>query len=347
MEKIKTVLIILIVSIIGAFYIYAGIKIKIQENENLGETDTAKGYFCDCELVSKKSKKENDTYILVYKYFVNDQEYRVKTNYSTNVVPKIGSEKLIQYSKLNPSNAKIKGFSSSTIASIAGIAPIVIAILSISVKKSENFNRVFFMFLIILIIAGIVLIILGIRQNVDTNTTMRNYKITKGESVRYYTFKEDTGKTKYRYIYRYTVDGKTYEVLDHNMTESMPHKMKKQIQYNKDNPEEAMVGGRVGNSMIFFAGIMLIVVPCIFSYSLLEWRFKEKNIFKAVNTNIIIGIAIIIIGASAIYLVTGGLNFKELFKELQIYALIPILFIVVGIISIIKGIKIKHKEKII
>lgn len=66
------------------------------------------------------SSEGTQMYYLNYEYSVENNTYYYTTDYSTSMVPKIGSEKTIKYDLENPSEAYTQGFSNFTIFQIIG-----------------------------------------------------------------------------------------------------------------------------------------------------------------------------------------------------------------------------------
>lgn len=98
--------------IIGSYLIY---KDNIK-SENYHIID---GKFIGSSVYSKDS--DGTTYKLTYSYNVNDNEYKLSTNYGSGFIPDIGSIKSIKYNPDNPNEAMFTGLSSSIFILLAGI----------------------------------------------------------------------------------------------------------------------------------------------------------------------------------------------------------------------------------
>jgi len=109
-----------------------GIKNKKEQTENYIEVT---GNYIDKTVYSSDS--DGTTYSLIYSYTVDGRKYTVSTNYGTNVIPKIGSEKKIKYNPSNPNQAVILGFDGNYLILICGIAFVIVPI--IILIKTKDF----------------------------------------------------------------------------------------------------------------------------------------------------------------------------------------------------------------
>lgn len=70
---------------------------------------------------AKTSDNGTSMYSLVYSYIVNGQQYYYETDYSTSVIPKIGSEIRIKYNPLMPNEAYSNSFNVFSVFQIVGV----------------------------------------------------------------------------------------------------------------------------------------------------------------------------------------------------------------------------------
>lgn len=126
--------------IIGICLILVGINSNIRinkETENYVETT---GYYKD-KIYAYTDSEGIILYKLQYEYTINGDQYYIETDYSTNIIPKVGSEKVIKYNPDNPIQAVIIGFNSNGIMIIIGIAFVVLSswwIVLIIIKKIKH-----------------------------------------------------------------------------------------------------------------------------------------------------------------------------------------------------------------
>ncbi len=93
-------------------------------------------------------------YYLTYKYTVKEKTYYYQTDYTTSMIPKIGSEKVIKYNPEDPSVSYIKGLGINNIFQIVGMFFFFISLIMLC-KKDITRNILLFIFTSILIIYSI------------------------------------------------------------------------------------------------------------------------------------------------------------------------------------------------
>lgn len=147
---IITIALLTISILCGLFLIGLGIFETAEYKKTTENYESTTGYLLDYTLESPdsydpiKKKHTSATYILIYNYPVNGVEYKVSTEYSTSIIPEIGSEREIFYDPSDPSKAVVGGISKHNFlffmgGMFAGIPLIIILlvylVLSDKIKK--------------------------------------------------------------------------------------------------------------------------------------------------------------------------------------------------------------------
>lgn len=113
--KVITIALILITFICGILILCAGIGRNYKTNKTIKNYISTEGYLMgyipnpDNRINSVKNRSNAPSYKLVYNYVVDGQEYSIATDYSTGILPKIGSSKEIKYNPSAPDKAVIMG----------------------------------------------------------------------------------------------------------------------------------------------------------------------------------------------------------------------------------------------
>ena len=127
--------------------------------------------------------------------------------------------------------------------------------------------------LIICLLCGILMLFLGIFGVMRTNRETKGYETVQGYLLDYRLYekgeydpekKEQTSDT-YTLIYNYTVDGREYTVSTDYGASFVPSiGSTKEIKYNPQNPQEAIVTGTNQNTVMIFGGLFFLAVPLVF-----------------------------------------------------------------------------------
>ncbi len=207
---------------------------------------------------------------------------------------------------------------------------------------------------IICFTVGIILTVKGVRETKEQNEIIKSYKSTEGYFVDYNEHKHEeydrnsVGRketTMYSLIYRYTVDGKEYTIETDYETSLLPEENStKEIKYNPENPEEAIIEGINSHNSLIFFGIFFMIIPVMIFLGILS-KIGVFNKFKIDFFGFLAGIVFLIIGVGFIFynfLMTG--SFSGVLKNLGLWIIIPNLFIIVGIYLIIYSLFFKLKR---
>ncbi len=112
--------------LIGAGLVFFGIKNTMELNREVKNYEKTTGYLCDYTLDSEEQydrrhhRQSAPTYFLIYNYSVNGKEYTVATDYSTSILPAIGSTREIRYNPADPQTAVAVGPNGNTTMILAG-----------------------------------------------------------------------------------------------------------------------------------------------------------------------------------------------------------------------------------
>lgn len=129
--KLKTVkfgnefkILYLIAFLFGALFISLGVIQMKEYNEKANTYLETQGRY----IASKKyiDHEQEVSYYLVYEYQVDENLYKVTTDYSTDFIPEYGSEKTVLYNPDDPSDAILKDATSIVLAFVLGGVFIII-----------------------------------------------------------------------------------------------------------------------------------------------------------------------------------------------------------------------------
>lgn len=193
----------------------------------------------------------------------------------------------------------------------------------------------------ICLIAGIFLLGFGIKNTYELKKETENYAVAEGY-LSDYELRESGSSTdrsySYYLIYSYVVDGREYTVTTDYGSGSVPEiGSTKEIKYNPQNPEEAVIAGMNGSIIMIFMGVMFILIPGVFIMGFLT----NAGVFEKCPIRIFdlfIGLVPIVIGVGAFYLMADGFSVKAAFSAGGPFALIPFLLIAAGVFIIIKNV---------
>lgn len=191
------------------------------------------------------------------------------------------------------------------------------------------------------LLCGILLLIFGIKNTSDLKKETENYAVTEGY-LSDYELRESGSTTdrsySYYLTYSYVVGGREYTVTTDYGSGSVPEMgSTKEIKYNPQNPEEAVIAGMNGSIIMIFMGVMFILIPGVFIMGFLT----NAGVFEKCPIRVFdlfIGLVPIIIGLGAFYLMADGFSFKAAFAAGGPFALIPILLIAAGVFIIAKNV---------
>lgn len=205
------------------------------------------------------------------------------------------------------------------------------------------------------LICGIFMLYYGISGTLKLNKVSKNYETTEGYLLDYSLYSEgkyDIARKKqtsdtYRLIYNYTVDGQEYTVSTDFGTSFIPKVgSTKEIKYNPNNPEEAMIVGPNKNIGLIFIGVLFISVPLFIMFGMLSSMGYLQKVSDD-TVGMAIGFYFVVVGYGAIYMIIGEYSIKRIFKffssSFTLPLLIPILLIVVGIYLFIKSLLFSKK----
>lgn len=206
-------------------------------------------------------------------------------------------------------------------------------------------------------LCGILLLGSGISGTVQANRETKGYKTAQGYLLDYKLYKkgeydpaqkERTSDT-YTLIYSYTVDGKEYTVSTDYGTSFVPSiGSTKEIKYNPQNPQEAVVTGTNQNTAKIFGGLFFLVVPLVFLLAM--GGVLQKLSGKVINAGL--GLLLIFIGYGALFMIAGTFSpggIAACFaSSFTLPLLIPLLLFAVGLLLLLKSLfskGIKQKEE--
>lgn len=149
----------------------------------------------------------------------------------------------------------------------------------------------------------------------------------------------------YKLTYIYTVNGIEYSVTTDYGTNYIPDEnSSREIKYNPNNPEEAIITGTNSkNGLIFFGAFFTFGAITFILAALSVLGYFDK--FKIDILGAYIGLLFFIIGIGIILFQTGTTtSLIETIKSFGLWIFIPIMFVIVGIYQFIKSLLKKNKK---
>lgn len=194
----------------------------------------------------------------------------------------------------------------------------------------------------VVLLLGIVFLFIGIKDTYKQNKITKDYITTNGYFIDYKIYNSNKNSkgnksTTYQLIYVYEVDGMKYTVSTDYGVGYIPEKNSmREVKYNPSNPEESiLVGTNSKNFLIYFGGFFM---PGSIGFIL--GALYIKGVFDNMKINIMqlyFGFTFLIIGIGFILFQNGTTSsFLGTVKSLGIWMIIPVLFIILGSVEIIK-----------
>lgn len=197
---------------------------------------------------------------------------------------------------------------------------------------------------IIVLLSGIAMLFFGIMDTYRLNSITKGYIATDGYYRECDIFSSDEDGTTYKLTYVYTVNGKEYTVTTDYGTNYIPEEnSSREIKYNPNNPEEAIITGTNSkNSLIFFGAFFTFGSITFILAALSVLGYFDK--FKIDILGAYIGLLFFIIGIGIILFQTGTTtSLIETIKSFGLWIFIPVMFMIVGIYQFIKSLLKKIK----
>lgn len=206
-------------------------------------------------------------------------------------------------------------------------------------KESKfNFSIIISSFLVLLVlIIGITCLYFGIKDTYKLNKITREYMTTNGYFRDYDIYNTSKDGTTYKLFYTYEIDEKEYTIsTDYGVGYISETNSVREIKYNPNNPNEAIIVGTNSSNFLIFFGAFFTLGGTVFVLAAL----KMKGTFDKVKIDIVgtyIGFVMLIVGVGIILFQTGTTSsFIETIKIMGFWFLIPVLFIGIGIFQIVK-----------
>ncbi len=193
--------------------------------------------------------------------------------------------------------------------------------------------------LLVCILCGIAMLCFGIAGSIQRVKSTQGYKTTEGYLSGCHAELDEDGKVLYRPIYSYQVEGIEYTTEAEFRSEYLPEEgSAKAIKYHPENPAQAVVTGTNRNILLIFLGLFFIFIPTIIGLCAMRSAGLLKN-RGAQFLNMGIGFFFTATGAGVLYLQAESFSAKALFSSLGPFIIIPILFILVGILQVVRSVR--------
>lgn len=188
----------------------------------------------------------------------------------------------------------------------------------------------------IALVSGILMLYFGIRHTYKMNIKTKNYLITEGYFDTYEIYSADEDGVTYKLYYIYEVDNKEYSISTDYGTNYIPDKNSiREVKYNPENPDEAILIGSNSKNGLIFAGAFFVLVSSVFViFGLSFLGFFDKFKIDVIGTYV--GFVFLIIGIGIIVVQNGTtMSLIETIKSMRLWIFIPIMFMVVGVYQMI------------
>lgn len=220
-------------------------------------------------------------------------------------------------------------------------------------KKKKQTNAKFVVGMIVAMLVGVMSIVFGIRGSINLKEKTKEYVSIEARFYDYSVYSSNSDGETYRLEYEYIVNGKKYYISTDYGTGVIPKLGSvKTIKYNPNNPSEAIFTGGGSNVLMLVIGFMFFFIPLVMLMS--EGNKKngtqKQKKFKSLFTSLLLGIAFAGMGIGTYYLMCSGtdsLSPVSAFSSAGIFAIIPIIFIMLGIYMIVLSLFPPKKKEVI
>ena len=215
-----------------------------------------------------------------------------------------------------------------------------------AVFMNRGAKAVVIVLLVICLLCGILMLFLGISGVMRTNREMKGYETVQGYLLDYRLYekgeydpekKEQTSDT-YTLIYNYTVDGKEYTVSTDYGASFVPSiGSTKEIKYNPQNPQEAIVTGTNQNTAMIFGGLFFLAVPLVFLLVL-------SGVLQKLSSKVIeigLGMLLVLLGYGTLFVISGTFSVwgiaAYIMESFTLPLLIPLLLLAIGVLVFLRS----------
>lgn len=218
-----------------------------------------------------------------------------------------------------------------------------------SSKRKVKFNfRIIGGSILVLIIflMGVLLLFFGIKDTYVFNQETKHYIATNGYYLDYEVSDSDQDGTLYKLTYRYEVDGQEYLITTDSGTNYIPPQNSiREVRYNPDNPEKAVLVGTNRNNIFIFMGVFFLLGSLTFVLGALT-VLGYFDRFKIDVIGTYIGAELVIVGIGILLFQNGTtISLLETVKSFGVWILIPLMFIAVGILLLVRSLFSKKRRK--
>lgn len=192
---------------------------------------------------------------------------------------------------------------------------------------------------------GVVMLFFGIRDTYRFFQATKGYVTTDGVFSDYEIYSDNGAEVTYQLTYTYRVDGIVYTIKTDYGTDYIPDRNSvREVRYNSNHPEEAVLVGSNNKNILIYFGAFFTLVSLTFVMAI----FTTLGYFDKCRIDVMqtyIGVVFLIVGIGVICFQTGitGSVVKSI-QSLGIFIMVPILFIIVGGMQIIKGVFSRDKK---
>lgn len=181
------------------------------------------------------------------------------------------------------------------------------------------------------------MVVRGFQENDTLQHMTQGYETTQGYFVDYDIYQVDKdGRETYCWYYEYEVNGQVYHVKTDYGSSSIPeYGSQRDVKYNPLHPDQSVLVGTNSSMMMVMIGSFFLLVGMVFVLV----GCQSLGFFDRFDFDIIgcyVGFVFLIVGIGVFYFQAGTSSFVEGIKMMGLWAVIPILFIGVGILQLVK-----------
>ena len=198
-------------------------------------------------------------------------------------------------------------------------------------------KRIAVVLLALCVLAGLVMFGYGVADTVHLRRTTAHYQSTQGYLADVRPYASSRGQASYQLLYAYTVDGWAYTVAtDYGVTAAnlpqpgTPHA----ILYDPRQPAQALVEGPNHTHLLILVGLLFISVPGVFLLFLSTERGRRV---RQTSIDRCIGVLFIVLALGIFYAQAGTLAPQAIWASFQLWMLIPLLFIITGLLCLTRS----------
>lgn len=193
--------------------------------------------------------------------------------------------------------------------------------------------------LILCVLAGLGMLAGGIADTVHLRRTTAHYQRTQGYLTDVQPYTTHREQPSYQLFYAYTVAGQSYTVAtDYGVAAAqLPAPgSTHSILYDPQQPARSVVDGPNHTHLLVLVGLLFISVPGIFLLFLFLSTERGSHV-RQTSIDRCIGVIFIVLALGIFYAQAGTLSPRAILASFNLWMLVPLLFIAVGVLCLARG----------